>query len=147
MSESQWATFVSSMNVGDGVPCTIRTLMGEYIPELPLSDQKTKFARHASEANAKGLESLAKLSEAIGRMGLSKSKEKELQDLAATTLRELKSNTDYIAERFEEHMETTVEKAKTEVHGYMNHHLRSAGLLGAAAPPLQIELKDTTDGE
>src|SRR5688572_30436551 len=25
MSEAQWASFVSSMNAGDGVPCTIRT--------------------------------------------------------------------------------------------------------------------------
>ena len=36
LSEAQWASFVSSMNSGDGVPCTINHLERKRVPRFPL---------------------------------------------------------------------------------------------------------------
>ena len=44
MSESQWAAFISTLNVGDGVPCTLRRIQGEQMPLIPLpEDRKETF--------------------------------------------------------------------------------------------------------
>lgn len=34
LSEAQWATFVSTMNVGDGVQCTLSRKNGSFVPGL-----------------------------------------------------------------------------------------------------------------
>jgi hypothetical protein len=51
LSEAQWATFVSSMNVGCGVPCTLSYLHGKFVPQLPdTPDTRTLFKMEMTDA-------------------------------------------------------------------------------------------------
>ena len=36
LSHAQWATFLSSMNLGDGVPCTLSHIKREKVPQIAL---------------------------------------------------------------------------------------------------------------
>ena len=65
MSEAQWATFVSSVNAGAGVPCTLRRDHGKGVPGLssPITDRekfKVEFDDRMNEAFAR-LEKLENL--------------------------------------------------------------------------------------
>src|SRR3546814_5396409 len=45
MSEAQWATFVSSMNVGSGTPCTLASVDGQPVPGLTLPTKTAKSTK------------------------------------------------------------------------------------------------------
>lgn len=132
LSEAQWATFVSSMNVGEGVPCTLDTIQGEPVPSLPPPASRTEqfageMAEHVEDAIREIDEVLAKLPQ---------------KGEAASKLRrarmQLHANLPHIAGSFDKHMERTVEKAKVEIHGYINSAVARAGLatLGGPDEPL-----------
>jgi hypothetical protein len=58
MSEAQWASFVSSMNTGDGVPCTIERRDGQRAPGFPHEARLAESMREVSEAADKSLEAI-----------------------------------------------------------------------------------------
>lgn len=143
LSESQWATFVSSPNMGDGVPCTLQRYDGEMIPGLPDPSSRTdQFAGEIKKKLEKTVEKVKGTINRIDEMGLPKGKAATLKATFESLLTELQSNLPFVAKQFEEHMEDTVESAKQEVHGYMTGVLTRAGLdaLGGNMP-LQIEHK------
>lgn len=148
MSEAQWATFVSSPNVGSGVPCTIQHIQGEQIPRLPEPGPRSKqFGEEMREKAASALESLDALAAEVAALGLSKAKADKIAERIRSAKGALSSSIPFIAEQFSEHMERTVEGAKAEVHGYMTGALMRSGLdaLTSGPPPLQLDApKDPT---
>jgi hypothetical protein len=129
LSESQWATFISAMNVGDGVPCTLRDFNGEDIPGVPPpADRSEQFAAEVSERAQACLAELDALYKQIGETGLSKKKADELQKHVNRAIMKLKDSIPFIAKSFDEHAEETIEKAKQEIHGYMVGAVTRAGL-------------------
>lgn len=141
MSESQWATFVSSFNHGGGVPCTLSWEKGVgSIPEIPPFDRQEVFKKEMREANNEAIDSLKKLIEDIKESGLSKKKQEELIGNANRSLRALTSSMPFVQEQFDEHVETTVERGKQEIHGYMNAAIQRAGITALnGTAPLAIE--------
>lgn len=135
LSEAQWATFVSSLNAGEGVPCTLRARDTDFmIPALP--DPVDRIAQFRKESGDAGSEAVAAMKEAIDkveRMGLPKNKTKEIVDALKRTSSLLNSTLPFIAEQFGEHMETTVERAKIEVNAYATSLLQRAGVEAIAA--------------
>lgn len=143
LSESQWATFVSAPNVGMGVPCTLSHINGRSVPGLP--DPASRVDQFSTEIVGKLSETVKLLDGALrdlGELGLSKAKQERMAATLETVRRELKSNLPFVAKQFSEHMETTVEKAKQEIHGYMTNVVQRAGLaaLTKGDLPLQIEV-------
>lgn len=138
LSEAQWATFVSSPNIGSGVPCTLSVRDGQYVPTIPAptprSDQFTK------EMKASLGEVITKLDDLIGGAKTAAQK-KEMQLLR----QQIVSNLPFVADQFGRHVETTMEHAKAEIHGYMVGMIQRAGLeaLTNGALPLQIEQDST----
>lgn len=148
MSEAQWATFISSVNAGSGTPCTIRHIAGEWMPALPSPVDRSK--QFAGELDGKLKDSIGNLRDLLGQMdamGLPKGKTAALRDALEATLRELTANLPFVAESFGKHVETTVEKAKQEIHGYMQGAISRAGIaaLQGSSPPLQIEARSADD--
>ena len=135
MSESQWATFVSRPNTGQGVQCTVRFADGEEKPGIPLRRSTDSHAEDFKASVVKLTESVAKTREAIeGELaGLSGKK----RDAAMAHLRrleqDLKSNLPWYVEVLEKQMHTTVESAKVEVGAYINNAITRAGLAAIAA--------------
>ena len=144
LSEAQWATFVSAMNVGSGVPCTINHLAGKQVPDLPDPEPPTlQFQEEMRKTLEASTATLQKLIEAIDEMGLPKGKADAIKSQVRHSMMQINSNAPFVAKSFGEHMEKTVEKAKAEVHGYMTHVIQRAGLeaITGGQLPLQIERK------
>lgn len=141
LSESQWATFVSSPNAGQGVPCTLTRRNGERI--LGVTPPKSRTAQFRAELTS-GLtdatKALADLREKIASGSTSK---KALLDLLGKAERELDPhNLAFVADQFEEHMEDTVERVKVEVNAYITGQVARAGV---AALLTDAPLRLTTD--
>lgn len=140
LSEAQWATFVSSMNVGNGVPCTLAYRDGESIPGLPRPvDRTEQFSGEVRERMDKAISELDRLREMIGASGLSQKKQAELLGAVEKAATNMGSNVRYVAEQFDEHMERTIEGAKTEVNAYVMNGVMRAGLAALGQPaPLEL---------
>jgi hypothetical protein len=113
MSEAQWASFVTAMNIGDGVQCTLEYVGDERIPALPepasRADQFASEMKRTVEASSKALRELSK---EVEGMGLPKGKTRQILGSIGHALMQLESNAPYVAKRFDEHVEEGVEAAK-----------------------------------
>lgn len=141
MSESQWATFVSSLNCGSGTPCTLDRINGEHMPGLP--DPVRETAKHTAEVR-KRLETtmvvLKELETAIGEAGLSAKKADVLRRLVSKATMDLGCNLDFAVDSFAEHTELTVEKGKQEIHGYFAGMVARMGMEAIAnVSPISTE--------
>lgn len=138
MSEAQWATFVSSFNMGSGTPCTIEwTKEDGLVPAIPNpTDRHEQFQREDDTKLQGVMETLKQLDDAIAASGLSGKKAEALRCYVFRAQQNLGVNLDFVSKSFSEHMEKVSEAAKVEVHGYINNVLHRAGLdaLGGAAP-------------
>ena len=133
LSEAQWATFVSAPNSGFGVACTIQHLDRKPVPQLPppTKTQGERFEKDIHEVLGKILEQLGSFTAELDG-ALSKTKVAELRKRAEILRSHLQSNTAYVGERFVEHMENVVEKAKIEVNAYATATIQRAGLAALA---------------
>lgn len=142
MSESQWATFVSSFNSGSGVPCTLTWLPGEgRIPGIPSFNRSEVFKKEMRKTTEEAIDGVKRLLAAVADTGLSQKKQKELSEGAERALRALTSSMPFVNSQFEEHVEEIVEKGYQEVHGYMNAAITRVGIsaINNGFIPLQIE--------
>jgi hypothetical protein len=142
LSEAQWASFVSSPNVGTGTPCTLQSFDGKRVADLPdptppADTFKGDVARKLDSVMATVNSALTEIAE----MNISAKAKSTLRDKLETVRRELGANLPFVAEQFGEHIETVVEKAKAEVHGYMTGAIQRAGIeaITRGEMPLQIE--------
>lgn len=140
LSEAQWATFVSSPNMGSGVQCTLKSLQGEVIPGLPdPTSRAEQFAGEASVRLEKATQRIDDAIAAIDNLGLPKGKGETLKSELRMARQELSSNLPFVAKSFEEHTERVTEAAKAEVHGYMTGVMMRAGLSALTADlPLSL---------
>lgn len=143
LSESQWATFVSSLNTGGGVPTTLEWLSGEgRLPELPPIDRRSDYAGDLKNYVKDAVDELKSFEDEIDALGLSQKKTKALKDKLLRSRRLLDSTLPFVEKSFDEHMEEVVEKSKQEVHGYIQNVVNQAGLQAIAdnsAKVLSIE--------
>lgn len=137
LSEAQWATFVSTLNVGEGVPCTLERLAGQRIPAIePIDDRRTQFNEEiAQDLN----ESIALMEEALAQ-----AKTKAQREPIERAISRLRSGLPFVAGQFDEHAEKTLEKVKIEAEAYLTRAIMRAGLDALGAPPM-LELAESTE--
>lgn len=128
MSEAQWATFVSSMNIGDGVPCTLTRRDGKMVPSLPKpTPRREKFNEEAAEACKEAFQAIDQLQQMISDTKLSQKQRDELAKTAERIRSSLNSSLPFVLDQFSEHMEEQVEQAKIAVNGYVHSRMTRAG--------------------
>ncbi len=129
LTEAQWATFVSSMNMGSGVQCTLERFNGEQIPPISKpTDRREQFSAELKERFAIASEEIQALREKICGMKISQKQKEELCGALDCVNRNIAPNAKFVADQFDEHMENTVEKAKVEVASYIEAHIKRAGI-------------------
>lgn len=64
MSEAQWASFVSSMGIGSGVPCTIEHVEGDRTPAFPYEPRLQESMQEVRGAADKALQEIREAFEA-----------------------------------------------------------------------------------
>lgn len=135
LSEAQWATFVSAMNVGYGVPCTLNWLPGERIPEITRT--QTRRQLHRDEVGETMQEAIEALDELIAAAPT-----KKLRALAERARREITDGVPWVTEQFEVAAEKTIEKAKIEINAYTTMQVQRAGLAALLGEGRLLELAD-----
>lgn len=129
LSESQWATFVSSMNMGSGPCCTIQHIEGDRKPWIPLpEDRKKQYGAEFVDTLNDAIKRIDDAMVKVSSSGLSAKKSAEVISELKMAKQEIQSNLPFVAKSFDENMEDTVEKAKQEIHGYLNGQIARAGL-------------------
>jgi len=148
LSEAQWAAFVSSMNVGTGVCCTLQHVGGERVEQLkPPQKRNDQFKQEMADGMKKSAEMCDKLREALAQSGMSQKKQWDMQRMLDAIQAGIGGSANFIADQFGEHMEHVTERAKTEVNAYA---LRTLMGLGADAmkglmQDAQNKLEDQTN--
>lgn len=122
MSEAQWASFVSTMNVGQGVPCTIQRVEMEIMPGV---EHEPRLAVSIDEVGRAGEKAMEEIKEAFAAY-----REKK----TAANLRTLEArinnatpNMTFAAETLTKHAENVVQRARADVEAMV---VRKAEQLG-----------------
>lgn len=148
LTEAQWATFVSSLNIGEGVPCTVEQVAGEPVPGIAqVTDRRQQFRDELLDRLDVVKQALVDLGKQIEASPLSGKKKADMASLLHTATMNLAGNLDFVAEQFDEHVEATVERAKAEIHGHIGSVLAKAGLKQLAADMPTMALPMLTDGQ
>jgi hypothetical protein len=144
MSESQWAAFVSSMNFGSGVQCTVRYVKGDHIPGFPLRDQKDEFASEMDSQSKDAIAALQRAKEALLSSRISQRDANAVIEEIDTAIREIGVNAEYVQTSFGKHMEKRTERAKMEINAYAQRMIFDRGVesLSGSSAPIAIEKMD-----
>lgn len=148
MSESQWATFVSAIGVGGGVPCTIGYIKSDGpMPGIKREERTDDvFRREALASCEKAIGQIEQLQQAIKNTNLSGVKKKELTEYSDRILAVLQSSLPFVLSQFNEHMEQTVEAARVEINSYLQTTAARTGLQ-TLANGAQLALGDLSKTE
>ena len=123
MSESQFAQFITSMNVGSGAPCTIQYVAGKRRePPPPDTNTRETFENEVKEQAVKiGADLVKAIAELRGLVDNGKAGKKDLQAALAKfefALRGLDSNMPFMMRRFAEGIEKLTDRAKMDLNAH-----------------------------
>lgn len=132
-SAAQFAEFVTTPNMGDGVPCTIRSIEGRRMADPPKVDTEAQATQASVD---EGFVSLArKLNTMLGecREALADAKVPQKRQDAilgpiAGLVQEMTCNIPWAAGQLRETMAKTVSAAKAEVEAALVHMIHKAGI-------------------
>lgn len=155
-SAAQFAEFVTTMNVGFGVPCTVRRFNGEIIKTPPSLEaeavKQRKVFGDKMRASVEGLKKHAReLRDYLSNSNIPKKHWDPLTKPIQQMLDEVGVNSEFWMELFEEATEKVVKEAKSEVDAFVTSAIHRAGLehlQGLAAPkPIEMPMLNGKDGE
>lgn len=123
MSEAQWASFVSSMNVGQGVPCTLLAVDGELMPGLV---HEPRLAETMDEVRNATQEAMRKIEEAFAAYEEKKSAD-NLRTLRSA-IKNVPANMVFAAESLSEHAENVVQRARADIEAMVTSKAVQLGI-------------------
>lgn len=142
MSEAQWASFVSSMNTGDGVPATLRYDPTRDDPEVPGMPYAPRLKVSMDEVHGAADRAWAAVNEAF-QAYKEKPTKANLRDLEIR-LQNTTPNIDFAAKSLSEHAENVVQRARADIEAFV---VRKAGQLGIEPGDIgRLELTAGEDG-
>jgi hypothetical protein len=124
MSEAQWASFVSSMNTGFGVPCTVQRKLGDW--DLPGLPYEPRLAESLEEVRSAGDKAFAEIQEAFEAVEEKPTK----ANICALKYKIANAtpNMEFAAESLSEHAENVVQKARADVESMVVAKAQQLGL-------------------
>lgn len=150
LSQSQFAELITSMNVGVGVPCTLKfTEKDGRIPDIEFENKKLQHRQELQE-NIDGIETQiddlkAMLKELFSKQRLNKSEKEEVLNRLYKIKGDLTYNSDYMMESFVEQMDKTVTEAKGEIESFMQSRLfnsfKESGSISISEKDIPIEIE------
>jgi hypothetical protein len=134
LSAAQFAELLTTMNVGDGVPCTLRQVNREEMPRMP-EDEKTEqdrvrneFVKRTIEVNRDIIQCVKDATEMLNKPTIGKADRKTLATLLSRITCELEHNQPFYVSCFQEAAEKVVVHAKAEVDALVTHVVTTAGV-------------------
>lgn len=124
MSEAQWASFVSSMNVGDGVPCTMLYHEGEG--HLPGVTYEPRLRVSFDEVRSKAQEAFAEVKAAFEAYEQKKNVG-NLRNLRSA-IKNAPANIAFAGESLSEHAENVTERMRADVEAMVVTKAQQLGI-------------------
>lgn len=131
MSYSQFAEAITSMNIGTGVPVTVRwTEKDGNIPPCDFASKREQFENEFKEQMEKvtreSQELIQEVTALFNQKGTLKKADKEaiLAKLFRLNM-DIGANTDYIMKQFNEQMDKTVSEAKGEIEAFCQNKINA----------------------
>lgn len=133
MTETQFAQAITHMNTS-GTPCTLEYFNGEYIEQpngiinkrLEFQDEFNKEMKRIGSELVKFQKSADEL--LTSKKNMTKTDKEELAKLLEHIVNQVSSNLPFIAESFNETMESIVTEAKDEVEQFVERKVRATGI-------------------
>lgn len=126
MSEPQWASFVSSMNSGDGVPATLQYDATKDEPRVPGMPHAPRLQVSMDEVHGAAAEAQAKVEEAFAAYKAHKTVG-NLRDLEIA-IGHMTPNMDFAAKSLSEHAESVVERSRADIEAFVIRKAQQLGL-------------------
>ena len=162
MSYTQFGELSSAMNVGEGVPVTIRyTKETGAVPELQIVNRKTQFLDEFREANAKSAatakELIAKLRNIFSEKRAIKASERDqILSMLTQLYNAVNSQNEFILDQFNETMENITAEAKGEIEAFVQSRMNSLAIAalrengtleGNPVNPLELPEEDNSKND
>lgn len=131
MSYSQFAEAITSMNMGTGVPVTIRlTEKDGRIPECDFVNKKEQFQDELKESLNKATETSCSLIEEVKQLfvekkSLNKADKEYIIDKLTQIASEINTNVSFTYRQFNKQMDKTVMEAKGEIEAFCQAKINS----------------------
>ena len=143
LSEAQWASFVSTMNIGSGVPCTLlvsRDGSAVLPPEIDDTSFMEKQAADIKKTLADKMTDIFKVTaefKAMAEIGTpTKTKLKEMASRLDHIIAGMPNHAEFMAESLTDHVDNLVTVAKAEVSAYITRASMQFPALADNAPEL-----------
>ena len=143
LSEAQWAAFVSTLNSGSGIQCTIVHEHNKAVPGIAANiDRQAQFKSENANHLDSVLKSLDELTKAVNALKTTNKAKEELHGHIRSAVQNLTCNLEFVADQFGEHVERTTEKAKCEISAYIEAMIHRTGIEALQGKsPLLLESK------
>jgi len=134
MSQNQFSEMITSMNMGDGIPVTLRFTEKDGHLEDPtyssmVEEHESEFKQHTDKVSKEADELLTSMKEILEGAGTVKKADRNaLLNKAAMLLQEIKSNMPFMEKQFAKAMDKTVTDAKGTIEAFYQHRVVEAGL-------------------
>lgn len=133
MSQSQFAEAITSLNMGSGVPVTVRYLMGETIPFCEELTMRQKIDGNIKVTFKNIVHNIASNYKRIDELGVQKgplkAKEKEeLIGMCRSLIQDIESNMPFFKQTIDEVVDASVMQAKSEIDATMQHVITRLGM-------------------
>lgn len=131
MSYSQFAEAITSMNMGSGVPVTIRrTEKDGNIPPCDFVSKREQFADEFKEKRKQATEESQQIIKDVAELfnqkkALTKTDKQEILTKLSKLSMDIGCNMDFIADQFNEQMDKTVMEAKGEIESFCQNKINS----------------------
>lgn len=128
MSSAQFADLITSLNQGDGIPCTIRWMAGQgQIEDPPFESKaelhKKEFSKHQEKIKEKLTETIQLAEEIFKKKTLNKTDKENFINNLSRLYTEIIMNSEYQVEMFDEQMSKTITEAKAEIEAFVQNRL------------------------
>jgi len=133
MSASQFADFITTPNMGSGVPCTIKRTETEFTIDYPSYETEADLHKREVKETLKSAKTIGRtLMDKMKTMKAGKTIKKgdftELMRGVEKMIQEVHDNVPFVENSFRKSMEKTIASGKAEIEAYIESRIRSAGL-------------------
>lgn len=151
LSAAQFASLLTTMNVGSGIPCTIRQIDGERVEDPPDDDPLehervahafTNEGKYATRINGALAEAEAALRETLERKAIRKADVREALAKVVSASQDVKANLPFMLGQFREAAERVATTVKAEADAWLTNTVVRAGLTSLRGDAPSIETLD-----
>jgi hypothetical protein len=133
ISAAQFADMITSMNIGEGVPCTIKSVEGQRLedpPDLETEAEKVQvdFKGDLQEIVTELKAAQTEVTTILAKKLLNKGDRAKIQAKFDKIVQHMRSNVPFVLESFQEATERTVTHAKAEVEAFTTTRVMAAGI-------------------